>query len=881
MLSSLNFNLVLFLLVVVAVAPVLLIFFLKRDEHGQVSTYFSALVIACFVYSISNVFELTMTTIPNKLLMYKGMYVGAVLFAPLVLLFTLVYTEREKWITQNRLYLLFLVPAINLLLVWTNDYHTYFYSSFELSKKGEIIFMVTGKGFGYWLHQSYTLFLLFVSLNLLLKRIKEVPPFDSKQVFMVILGLCSPLLVYLFYLTSKGPIVIDYITFSFLGTGLFFYLGLTRFNLFKIVPIAYRTLFDNMQEGVLVTDTTGALITLNLAAANMLELKTINQNIALKVIEKGWPEIHELLVNSEDYRMIEFSYQKEEYLNWYLVSKSSIKGNNRKVVGSIILIRDITQEKLFQFEIQRSREEAEEANSAKTEFLANMSHEIRTPLNGVIGFTELLSNTQLNDQQSKYANTALNSANALLDLINDILDLAKIESGKSETNIKQLYLHELLETILDVLSFQAHKKGLELILDLDPRIGDLIETDELKLKQVLINLLNNALKFTEKGQVILKLTLLNPYSEEYHEQLNIRFSVSDSGIGIPKGKQQLIFDAFSQADSSTTKKFGGTGLGLTISNKLLKLLGSSIQLMSEIGKGSDFYFDLEVKAHDFKILSENLTELGEVLVIDGNEISGKVIKTYCENFKMTGTHVSTITDAFFALENNLKLGLVILNNSLLGKNSVWTMQKMMVVVKDRSERVNFVAALGSIEQEMIVKSYLSIGCNAFLYKPATPAKLERVLKSLLKTSAVKQDFPKEQNGYSIPSKAKDPFKLLIAEDNAVNRMLIKIYMEKLDPNAIILEAENGEEALELLKSSSKPNLVITDINMPKLDGYELLKAIRSKPSTIQIPVIGFTANAFQSEEEEIKNAGFDGFLTKPVVQEKFKEVVMKWLKNNN
>jgi len=146
---------------------------------------------------------------------------------------------------------------------------------------------------------------------------------------------------------------------------------------------------------------------------------------------------------------------------------------------------------------------------------------------------------------------------------------------------------------------------------------------------------------------------------------------------------------------------------------------------------------------------------------------------------------------------------------------------------------------------------------------------------------LQQDFPKEQNGYSIPSKAKDPFKLLIAEDNAVNRMLIKIYMEKLDPNAIILEAENGEEALELLKSSSKPNLVITDINMPKLDGYELLKAIRSKPSTIQIPVIGFTANAFQSEEEEIKNAGFDGFLTKPVVQEKFKEVVMKWLKNNN
>tara|TARA_R110002124_G_scaffold274050_2_gene443722 strand:+ start:257 stop:2905 length:2649 start_codon:yes stop_codon:yes gene_type:complete len=881
MLSTLNFNLVLLLMVLVAIAPVLLIFFLKKEVQGKASSYFSALMIACFVYSISNVFELTMETIPSKLLMLKGMYLGAVMFAPLVLLFTLIYTERGNWINRNRMYLLFVVPAINLLLVWTNDFHTYFYSSFVLVNKGEFIMMVTGKGFGYWLHQSYTLLLLFVSLFLLIKRIREVPPIDSKQVFMVILGLCSPFFVYLLYLTSRGPVLIDYITFSFLGTGLFFYLGLTRYNLFKIAPIAYRTLFDNMQEGVLVTDTYGTLITLNLAAANMFELKTINQNIALKVIKKDWPEIHELLTSSEDYRMIEFSYKVGDYLNWYLVSKSSIKGQNRKSVGSIILLRDITQEKLFQFEIQRSREEAEEANRAKSEFLANMSHEIRTPLNGVIGFTELLSNTQLNEQQAKYANTALNSANALLDLINDILDLAKIESGKSETNIKQLHLHELLETILDVLSFQAHKKGLELILDLDPRIGDVIETDELKLKQVLINLLNNALKFTEKGQVIMKLTLLNPYTEEFQENLNIRFSVSDSGIGIPKSKQQLIFEAFSQADSSTTKKFGGTGLGLTISNKLLKLLGSSIQLKSEMGKGSDFYFDLEVKTMNFKLPSQDFSQLSETLIVDGNEASGKVLKANCESFGIKATHVKTVSDTFFALENNLNIALVILNNSLLGSNSVWTMQKMMTVVKDRTPQVRFVAAVGSIEQEATINLYSSIGCNTILYKPFTPSKLEMLFESLVKTRDAKAEFPKAHNGSNIPPKDKEPFKLLVAEDNAVNRMLIKIYMEKLDPNAIILEAENGEEALELLRNSTIPDLVITDINMPKLDGYELLKEIRSKPNTNQIPVVGFTANALQSEAEELKNAGFDGFLTKPVVQEKFRKTVLRWLKIDN
>lgn len=878
MLSSFNFSTILVLLVVVAIAPLILMFFLKKEVHGKAASYFSGLMVACFVYSISNVFELSMTSVFSKLLMLKSMYIGAVSFAPLVLLFTLIYTEREKWITSKRLYLLAIIPIANLLLVWTNDYHTYFYSSFELVERGDFIMMVTGKGFGYWLHQCYTLLLLFVSLYLLLVRIREVPPADYKQVFMVILGLCFPFLVYILYLTIQGPILIDFITFSFLGTGAFFYLGLTRYNLFKIAPIAYRTLFDNMQEGVLVSDTSGGLITLNLAAANMFELKTINQKLALKVIKKGWPEINELLTCAEEYRMIEFSCKKNEILNWYLVSKSSIKGQNRQVVGSIILVRDITQEKLFQFEIQRSREEAEEANRAKSEFLANMSHEIRTPLNGVIGFTELLSNTQLNEQQTKYANTALNSANALLDLINDILDLAKIESGKSELNIHQLDLYEFLETILDVLSFQAHNKGLELILDLDPRIANLVEADELKLKQVLINLLNNALKFTNKGQVVLKLSLLNSHKEDDKERQNIRFSVGDSGIGIPGEKQELIFDAFSQADSSTTKKFGGTGLGLTISNKLLKLLNSSIQLKSELGKGSEFYFDLDLVADDTHGVSEDFSQLGEMLVVDANEISGKVIKSYCENFGMKVTHTPVITNGFSALEINPNIGLVIFNNSILGSNSVWTMQKMMDLVKERSSKVNFIATMGSIEQEMVVKNYNSIGCETILYKPVTPTKLKKLFYSLLKNNQEPTTANSKENGKAQTSKADEPFRLLIAEDNSVNRMLVKIYMQKMDPKAIIIEADDGEEALEIIRKNSNLDLIITDINMPKLDGYELLKAVRAVPTTSHIPIVGFTANAFKDETNETKNTVFDGFLTKPVVQEKFQKTVRKWLK---
>jgi CheY-like chemotaxis protein len=357
--------------------------------------------------------------------------------------------------------------------------------------------------------------------------------------------------------------------------------------------------------------------------------------------------------------------------------------------------------------------------------------------------------------------------------------------------------------------------------------------------------------------------------------------VADSGIGIPKEKQQLIFDAFSQADSSTTKKFGGTGLGLTISNKLLKLLGSSIQLKSNEGSGSVFYFDIEAKAPVAKSKSNSFKGIGEVLIIDGNEISGEIIKNYCKNFEMKASFVSNISDAFFALENSEEIAFVLINNSILGKNSVLAMQKMMVIVKNRIPQVTFIATVENTDQEGIVNSYQAIGCNSVLYKPVTPSKLEELFKGVLNEGKGKNEFleVKKIVENSLPNEGA-PFKLLVAEDNAVNRMLIKIYMEKMDPETLILEAENGEEALKLFLTE-KPDLVITDINMPILNGYELLEAIRSKPGGKQIPVIGFTANAMRSQITKLEKSGFDGFLTKPVVQEKFRNVVEKWLKKVN
>ncbi|SHN13200.1 PAS domain S-box-containing protein [Cyclobacterium lianum] len=875
MLSFSEYPYLFFLLMAVAIIPLLFPLFVRKGRQLQVFRYFMWLMLACFIYSFSYFLELTLPAVGSKILMIKAQYLGAVFFAPLVIMFTLAYTEKRDRIFKQSIFLLLFLPLINLVLVWTNDWHQLFYTYFEIGHNGNFQLIQTGKGYFYWVHQGYTLILLFLSLALLVQRIREIPPSDSRQVLMVILGLCSPLLLYIWYLSGDIPYLLDPIPFGFLGTSIFFYLGLKKFNLFTIVPIAYRTLFNNMQEGVLVLDKNGRLVTLNLSAAKLIGISSIQEQRAMREIETNWPEILELISGENGYQISECKRRNEGYTHWYLLTKSLVKDENQKLAGSLILIREITQEKNFQIEIERSREAAEDANRAKSEFLANMSHEIRTPLNGVIGFTELLTKTRLNEQQQRYAQTALNSANTLLGLINDVLDLAKIESGKADFHKESIVLPELLENILDVLSFQAHQKGLELVLEVKPNVPEKIETDELKLRQVLLNLLNNAVKFTESGEVILRVEWKAGTGSS--DSGHVRFAVVDSGIGIPNEKQELIFEAFSQADSSTTKKFGGTGLGLTICNKLLKLMESKIQLESKEGSGSCFYFDLP--ATYSKRSTKRIKGISQVLILDGNEISGKAIEGYCMGFALKTLFVTSVNDAFDLLKSDRSISVVLLNHAMLGKNSLSAMEQMMQIARKQKKKVDFVALTGSNDKEETIKSYEKIGCNFTLDKPVTPGKLKALFSRIQKgvQPAHLPPHPSDDTREAIQPE----FTVLLAEDNAVNRMLVKIYIQKLSPNARILEAEDGKMALDLLLQEV-PDMVITDIHMPQMNGNELLLAIRALPNGNDIPVIGFTANAMSSENSHgLSVAGFDAYLTKPVKQEKFREIVSPWFPAGN
>ncbi|MEX2513771.1 MAG: histidine kinase N-terminal 7TM domain-containing protein [Cyclobacteriaceae bacterium] len=872
MFPEIQFYPVFFFLLVLAIVLLGFPIFLRQKDQKGSSNYFLWLMMACFIYSVFNVLELMLVDQELKIAMAKFQYLGAVLLGPLMLLFSLHYTRNEIRHQNLFRFIIFLVPVINLIMVGTNELHHLFYSSFSLQSNGYFNLLVSEKGIFYWVHQGYTLTLLILSLGLLLIMVRQVPPSEARQVFMVIFGLASPLLFYLWYLLGEVPYQINPIPLGFLGTGIFVFLGLKKFKLFKIAPLAYRTLFDNLKEGVLVTDVDNEFVTCNLAANNILGFNILEASQPLMAIAQNWPEISDVVQSSKKHVVREFVRENEGYDQWFLITKSQIMDKAQMEIGSIVLIRDISQEKHYQFQIEKSREEAESANKAKSDFLANMSHEIRTPLNGVIGFTELLTNTQLNDQQDRYAKTALNSANALLDLINDILDLAKIEAGKTEINIQKVNLLELLENIINVMSYHAHEKNLELILELDDDIPDLVFLDELKLKQVLINLINNSLKFTQVGEVILKIENLGWSGETSNGTFHLRFIIADTGIGIEDNKKQLIFDAFSQADSSTTKKFGGTGLGLTISSKLLFLLGSQMNLESQAGKGSRFYFDLNLKSEGGLVRYPDFGQLSTILLIDDNKLAGENIKDFCKRSNVQTWLTGSIHQAFKWIEEAHEFKVIMLNQKILGKSSITAMERMMALYSSKGKNAQFVPIIYANDQEDLVRKYKDIGCQGILDKPVTLKKLQLLFESLLmKEETVPKNILPENRMVQHPK-----VKLLLVEDNAVNRMLIRVFVDRLYPNTYIIEAENGNTAYQLFLAEL-PDLVITDINMPGMKGYELCEAIRKHPSGKMIPIIGFSANVFIPDDEKTRYSCFDDYLTKPVMQKKFASIMNKWM----
>jgi len=511
--------------------------------------------------------------------------------------------------------------------------------------------------------------------------------------------------------------------------------------------------------------------------------------------------------------------------------------------------------------LQAATLQAQAASKAKSEFLANMSHEIRTPLNGVIGFTELLLKTPLTSVQQQYAQHANTSGQALLGIINDILDFSKIEAGKLELEIIQCDIVELMEQTADIIKYHAGQKHLELLLSISPEMPRLAEVDPVRLKQILINLLSNAVKFTEHGEVELKVEFapLDPTRGRF------TFTVRDTGIGITPEQRRRLFQAFSQADTSTTRRFGGTGLGLTISNLLAEKMGGRIEVHSEPGKGSIFYFAVETTyAHDGDGRLKP-PPIRRVLVVDDNDNNRLILE---HNFAYWGIEYVGCESGAMALAlltNTPSYDLLIIDYHMPDMDGLETIRLIRQQLRLSPERMPIILLHSSSDDPALREECKQLGVRFNLTKPVKARELYHYLCNL-HSSESQQSAPPPQSPQPTTSAAEElPITVLVAEDVATNMMLIKILLKKAIPGAEILEAHNGVEAVELAKARHV-DLILMDVQMPELDGLAATQLIRQAEQGTQrhVPIIALTAGALQEERERCLASGMDDFLTKPV-----------------
>ncbi len=655
-------------------------------------------------------------------------------------------------------------------------------------------------------------------------------------------------------------------------------------NALRTSEASYRKLFELSNDAIFVSDSHGRISDVNARACEMTGYSRA------QMLDMTLEEFHPEELKAAGHKSFELILERGSVRFESGLLKSDGSVVDVEISASIVdpevgliqgIARDVTERKRTQEELRLAKEASEAASRSKSEFLANMSHEIRTPMNGILGMTALALNTELTPEQREYLGMVEQSAGNLLKLLNDILDFSKIEAGKLELESIRFDLRELVEETVWSFSFQAHDKGLELLCFVSPDVPSIVQGDPNRLRQILVNLIGNAVKFTDQGEVSIQAL---PWENEHRSEQpspegastrTIHFSVRDTGIGIPERQLGRIFESFTQGDGSPTKRHSGTGLGLTICRVLVDMMDGDIWVESAENEGSTFHFTARFDDACVPTCSEEsdrtVTEKRRILVVDDNRTNRYILTEYLRIWGYEPSQAEDGPTAITAMKQAYDRGeshhLALVDSNMPGMQGL-RLVEIMRTEPGLSEIP--VILLTSREEQGEGKQARQLGVAAFMHKPVKLHQLQQTMEGIL--FAEPKPPVGEKEAHRLP-KAVRPLRVLLAEDNRINRVLAQRILEELGHNVVVVE--NGVEAVQRATEESF-DLVLMDVQMPEMDGVEATRRIRSHAGPgekARVPIVALTAHAMKGDKERFIEAGMDDYISKPIDVEEFRQVV--------